>query len=280
MKDAAGLIPLLSVAVDEAFLQKAPKLKIIANYAVGYDNIDLQAATRRGIVVTNTPDVLTNATADLAFALLLSAARRLGEAERLLRAGQWRGWQPNLLLGQELSGKTLGIVGAGRIGRAMLRRARGFDMQLRYTSPSRSPQAEELGAQQIDLQDLLRESDFLSLHCPLNASTANILDKDAFEIMKSSAVIVNTARGGCVDASALAYAIKNGEIAGAGLDVFEQEPAVASCLLASERIVLAPHIGSATAYARGRMTEICARAVRDVLSGVCPPTALNPQVMA
>ncbi len=277
---AEALIALLNVRVDEELMASSQGLKVIANFAVGYDNVDVECATRRGIIVSNTPDVLTNATADFAFALLLAAARRLGEAERMLRAGQWRGWAPGLLLGTELAGKTLGVVGAGRIGRGLLRRAQGFGMQLRYSGPRAIQEAEALGAARLSLDDLFSQSDVVSLHCPLSESTRHLVNKERLQQMKPSALLINTARGGCVDHDALADALHAGALAGAGLDVFEDEPQVPARLLACERVVLAPHIASATHSARGQMAEICARAVKAVLSGECPQSAINPEAMA
>ncbi len=279
IRDVGGLISLLSFRVDEEVFDAAPNLKVVANYAVGYDNVDLDAATKRGIVVTNTPDVLTEASADLAFALLMAAARRLGEGERLVRSGAWEGWSPTLLLGQEVFGKTLGVVGAGRIGQAMLRRGRGFGMSLLYSGTRDMKEAEALGAQRLSTEELLRNSDFVSLHCPLNSATKNLIDAEALALMKRSAILVNTARGGCVDSGDLAQALQSGSIAGAGLDVFAGEPAIPEELLRCETAVLAPHIGSATHLARQGMARICAEAVALVLAGEPAPTALNPEVM-
>lgn len=277
---AEGLISLLNVSVDEELMAAGSSLRVVANFAVGYDNVDVEGATRRGIIVSNTPDVLTNATADFAFALILAAARRLGEGERMLRAGQWKGWAPGLLLGAELSGRCLGVMGAGRIGRAVMRRAQGFGMRLLYSGPRAVSEADALGASHVDTDALFAESDVLSLHCPLSADTRQIVNQRTLSLMKKSAVLVNTARGGCIDHEALVDALEGEQIAGVGLDVFENEPEVPARLLDCERAVLAPHIGSATERARGQMAEICARAVRAVLSGQCPPTAINPEVMA
>ena len=280
LKGAAGLIALLNVKVDRELLAAASDLRVVANFAVGYDNIDVRAASERGIIVTNTPDVLTNATADLAFALLLATARRLGEGERLVREGRWQGWAPGLLLGCELSGRRLGIIGAGRIGRAMLKRAQGFDMELAYAGTRSVAEAEVLGAKRLPIDELFETCDFISLHCPLTEATRKIVDAGSLARMKKTAILVNTARGGCVDSDALADALDSQSIAGAGLDVFEDEPQVPKRLLACQRAVLAPHIGSATFGARSQMAEICAEAVRLVLAGECPPTAINPEAMA
>ncbi len=276
---ADGLIALLNVRVDSELLAAGKRLKIVANFAVGYDNVDLAEATRRGVVVTNTPDVLTDATADFAFTLLLAAARRLGEGERLVRAGAWQGWAPGLLLGTELRGRRLGVVGAGRIGRALLQRAKGFAMDLVYDSPRQMPEAEALGARHVSREELLATCDFVSLHCPLSQNTKGLIDAKALATMKPTAILVNTARGACVDHEALADALESGAIAGAGLDVFENEPQVPERLLELESVVLAPHIASATLSARTKMAEICANAIRTRLQGSCPPTALNPEAM-
>lgn len=279
---AVGLISLLTVAVDEELLAAAPGLRVVANFAVGFDNVSLAAATRRGIAVTNTPDVLTEATADFTFALILGTARRLVEGDRLVRSGGWTGWEPGLMLGADVAGATLGIIGMGRIGRAVARRARGFDMNVIYTSRSRPGDAAatlaELGARAVPLAELLASSDVVSLHCPLTPDTRHVIDATALAAMKNSAILINTARGACVDEDALAQALLRGDIAGAGLDVFTDEPAVHPGLLACERVVLAPHLGSATTTARRRMAEICAHAVRAVLDGRRPPTLINPEV--
>ncbi len=277
---AEALISLLNVRVDEELMAAAKDLKVIANFAVGYDNIDVPRATERGIVVSNTPDVLTNASADFAFALLLASARRLGEAERMLRSGRWLGWAPGLLLGTELSGRSLGVVGAGRIGCAVLRRARGFAMDLYYAGPRKVQEAEDLGASRLDVDQLFSDCDVVSLHCPLTKDTHHLVNRQRLSTMKPTALLINTARGGCVDHDALADALESGALAGVGLDVFEDEPEVPARLLASERAVLAPHMASATTSARTQMAEICARAVRDVLAGKCPSTAVNPEAVS
>jgi glyoxylate reductase len=277
---AEGLISLLNVRVDDELLRAAKDLKVVANFAVGYDNIDVARATELGIIVSNTPEVLTNATADFAFALILASARRLGEGERMLRAGQWQGWAPGLLLGSELCGATIGVVGAGRIGCAVLQRAQGFGMKLCYAGPRQVAAAEAMGATHLDVDKLFAQSDVVSLHCPLTDDTRHLVNRERLGKMKSSALLINTARGACVDHEALADALESGALAGAGLDVFEDEPQVPARLLACARAVLAPHMASATTSARGKMAEICARAIRDVLSGECPTTAINPEAMA
>lgn len=268
---ADALVTLLTERVDAAVLDAAPRLRVVANFAVGYDNIDVAAATARGICVANTPDVLTEATADLAFALGLAAARRLGEGERLVRAGRWTGWAPDQLLGVDIWGRTLGIVGMGRIGQAMARRGRGFGMDILYTRARPDPDA-------VEVDELFARADLISLHCPLTPATRNLVDARTLALMKPTAVLVNTARGGCVDEEALAAALAAGRLAGAGLDVFAEEPAIAPALLAEERVVLAPHIGSATTRARTRMGELCASAVRAVLAGEAPANLVDPSV--
>lgn len=273
--EADALIAILRDRIDEELLDAAPRLKVVANVAVGYDNIDVDAASRRGVVVANTPDVLTEATADLAFALLLAAARRLGEGERLVRSGLWTGWEPGQLLGRDVAGRTLALVGLGRIGAAVARRARGFSMRVLYAARREAAEAGELGAERAPIADLLREADFLSLHCPLTPETRHLIGENELAAMKSTAILVNTARGPCVDEAALARALAQGEIGGAGLDVFEEEPRVHPDLLASERAVLAPHVGSATTTARRKMAETAARGAAEVLAGRMPTTAIN-----
>jgi len=277
LREADGLIALLDVAVDAALLDAAPRLRVVANHAVGYDNVDVAAATRRGILVTNTPDVLTDATADFTFALILAAARRLGEGEALARSGAWPGWAPDQLLGQSIAGRTLGVIGFGRIGQAVARRAAGFAMEVVYTSPRAIAFA---GARRVPLPALLAASDVVTLHCPLTPETRHLIDGAALARMKPTAVLVNTARGPCVDEGALAAALERGTIAGAGLDVFENEPSIHPGLLASRRVVLAPHLGSATLEARGGMARMCAEAVAAVLAGRRPAHLVNPEVLS
>jgi glyoxylate reductase len=276
---ADALVSLLDVAVDQELLDAAPRLRIVANVAVGFDNVDVAAATRRGVLVTNTPDVLTDATADFTFALMLAAARRLAEGEELVRSGAWRGWAPDLLLGQDVAGRTLGIVGLGRIGQAVARRARGFDMRILYAGPRPVAAAAALGAAHVPTEELLAESDLVTLHCPLSPATRHIIDAAALARMKPTAILVNTARGACVDEDALADALERGVIAGAGLDVFEREPAIHPRLLATRRALLAPHLGSATLTARGRMASMSAEAVADFLAGRRPAHPVNPEVL-
>jgi glyoxylate reductase len=278
--DKAAILSMLTERVDAELMDAAPDLRVVANLAVGYDNIDVPAATERGIVVTNTPDVLTEATADLAWALLMAAARRLGEGDRLVRAGEWDGWSPTQLLGQAVWGHTIGIVGMGKIGTAVARRARGFGMTVLYHNRSPRPEAEaELGARLVDLSTLWREADFVSLHAPLTEQTRHIVDADSLACMRATAVLVNTARGPLIDEAALVEALRGGVIAAAGLDVFEREPSIDPGLAPLDNVVLAPHIGSATVDARSAMVRCCSDNIIAVLNGDTPLTPLNPEVL-
>lgn len=279
LQDARALMPLLTDRVDAALLDAAPSLEIVANVAVGYDNVDVGAATARGIVVSNTPGVLTEATADLTMALLLAAARRLPEADAYTRAGRFQGWelfQPHL--GLDAGGQTLGIAGMGRIGRAVARRAAlGFNMPILYTNRSPVPAVEaELGARRVDLETLLRESDFVSLHLPLTPETRHFIGAPQLALMKPTAILINTARGPIVDEAALVAALEAGTIAGSALDVYEEEPVLHPGLLALHRhMVLVPHIGSATTRTRERMSLTAAVNVVAVLGGGKAPNAVN-----
>lgn len=277
VRGAAALITLMSERVDDELLEVAgPQLRVVANYAVGYDNIDVAACRRNGVVATNTPGVLTGATADMAFALLLAVARRLREGDELVRSGEWTGWQPLQLLGAQVSGATLGIVGLGRIGRAVARRARGFDMTVLYHNRNRDEDAEsDLGVRYVSLDELLELSDFVSLHAPLTQETRHMIAAAELRRMKPSAVLINTARGAVVDEADLVEALRDGTIAGAGLDVFEEEPAVHPGLAPLPTVVLAPHLGSATLETRTEMALLCSRAVVDVLAGRQPPNAIT-----
>ncbi len=251
-------------------------LKIIANMAVGYDNVDVEAATERGVVVTNTPEVLNETTADTAFMLLLAAARRLGEAERLLRSGGWDAWGPMQLTGPDVWGKKLGVVGFGRIGQAVARRARGFDMEIIYHDQYRNEEAEqELGARYLDLNELLRACDFISVHTPLTDETHHLIGATELDRMKPETVLVNTSRGPVVDEASLADALAEDRIFAAGLDVYEEEPEVHPRLLELENVVLAPHIGSASVETRDKMAVLAAENIVAVLSGEEPKTQVN-----
>ncbi|MCX7718033.1 MAG: D-glycerate dehydrogenase [Candidatus Sumerlaeaceae bacterium] len=252
----------------EAFDAAGPQLRIVANYAVGFNNIDLGEAKRRGVVVTNTPDVLTDATADAAWTLLLAAARCAGRGERDVRAGRFQGWGPNDYLGVDLVGKTLGIVGPGRIGTAMARRSRGWDMQVIYSHRVDKPEFEAAtGGRRVTLETLLRQSDFISLHVPLTAQTRHLIGARELSVMKPTAVLINTARGPVVDEAALVEALRAGRIFAAGLDVYENEPKLADGLAQLENVVLLPHLGSATFRTRATMAEMVADNIVAVLSG-------------
>ena len=275
----AGLLTLVRDRVDAALMARLPDLRAIANYGVGYDNIDVAEATRRGIVVTNTPDVLTAATADLALALILAVTRRVGEGERLVRSGEPWAWAPDMMLGLELDGATLGIVGMGRIGMAVARRAVGFGMKLIYQSRSPHADANAMGARRVELDELLRTADVVTLHCALTAETRHLIDAAALGRMKSTAYLVNTARGPVVDEAALAHALREGRIAGAGLDVYEREPAVEPALLELDNVVLLPHLGSATTRARSEMSRVAASNLVAALTGERPPNPVNPEVL-
>jgi glyoxylate reductase len=262
-----------TVTVDAALLEGAgPGLRLVANFAVGVDNIDLEECRKRGVGVTNTPDVLTNATAELALALTLAAARLLSEAERDLRAGRWEGWDPAAYRGLELSGATVGVVGLGRIGVRYAELLAGFEAELLYVARSAKPDAESrLGAARVELEELLRRSDVVSLHAPANPHTHHLIDADALRLMGEHAVLVNTARGSLVDLSAVAAALREGRLGAVGLDVYEDEPRIPDELLEAPRAVLAPHIGSATVKARDAMARTVAENVLAVLEGRGPP---------
>jgi len=275
---ADAAVTLLHDRVDDAFLDAAgPALRIVANVAVGYDNVDVEACTRRGVVVSNTPGVLTEATADIAFALILMSTRRLGEGERLIRARTPWSWSMFFMLGTGLQGKTLGIVGLGQIGAATARRARAFGMRIAYAGRRRAdPGVEaELGATMLDLDELLACADVVSIHTPLSAETRHLIDARRLALMKPTAHLVNTSRGPVVDEAALAAALRDGAIAGAGLDVFEREPAIEPGLLELENAVLIPHLGSATIETRTAMGVLAAENAAAVLAGQPPPTPIG-----
>jgi glyoxylate reductase len=266
-----GLLTLLSDRVDGALFDAAPTLRVVANYAVGFDNIDVSAASERGIWVTHTPGVLTDATADLAFTLLLAVARRLPAAEALARTGDFGHWSPTAFLGLELAEARLGILGFGAIGRAVARRARGFGMEVRYHSRSPVPESDREGAEPMSWDALLESSDVLSIHAPLTDQTRGLVDGATLGRMKKGALLINTARGPIVDEGALAEALASGHLGGAGLDVFEDEPRVHPALLERRDVVLTPHVGSATTAARRRMALTALRNVAAVLGGNEPP---------
>jgi glyoxylate reductase len=274
---AAGILSTVTENVDAELMDAAgDDLEVIANMAVGYDNVDVQAATERGVVVTNTPEVLNETTADTSFMLLLAAARRLGEAERLLRSGGWEAWGPMQLTGPDVWGKKLGIVGFGRIGQAVARRARGFDMEVLYHDQYRNESAEkETGVRYVELDELLRTCDFISVHTPLTDETHHLIGATELGKMKPEAVLINTSRGPVVDEAALADALAEGRIFAAGLDVYEKEPEVHPKLLELENVVLAPHIGSASVETRDRMAVLAAENIVAILSGEEPKTPVN-----
>lgn len=279
--DKDGLVCLLTDNIDAAIIARAMRLRIIANYAVGYNNIDIVEASKRRIPVTNTPEVLTEATADLTLGLLISVARRIVEGDRFLRAGKYTGWAPQLLVGADVHGKVLGIIGMGRIGQAVARRARGFNMRVIYHDTRRlgNALAKELGAHYCTLKQLLREADFVSVHAPLNEQTRRLLSNEEFRIMKKTAYLINVARGEIVDEPALVAAVKNREIAGCALDVYENEPRVEPGLFDLPNVVLVPHIGSASIEARTEMSVMAARNVISVLiEHKHPPDLVNPEI--
>lgn len=268
-RGADALVTTVADPVTARVLEASAHLTIVAQYGVGTDNIDLEAARALGIVVTNTPGVLSDATADLAFALLLAVARRIPQADQFVRDGRFKRWETMLLLGTSLTGKTMGIVGMGRIGAAMARRARGFGMDILYYNRTRANPTSErlLGAEYASFDALVERSDVISLHCALNDDSYHLFDAGVFERMKPTSLLINTARGPVVDEAALVAALDAGEIAGAGLDVFEHEPDVHPGLLEHERVVLAPHLGSATVETRTEMARMCSRSVQAALSG-------------
>jgi len=280
IRDKEGIVCLLTEKIGDELLRAAPKLRIVSNVAVGYDNIDLPACTKRGVVVTNTPGVLDETTADFAWALLLAVARRVVEADQYVRAGNWKGWDFDQFCGTDVWGKTLGIIGFGRIGRAVARRASGFAMKVLYHSRNRVDEEieKELRAEYRDMNALLSESDFVTLHVPLNGDTRQMFDATKFFRMKPTAYLINTSRGPVVDEAALVHALESKKIAGAGLDVFEQEPFVHAGLK-RPNVVLAPHLGSASNETRGKMALVAAQNMVALFQGQRPPNMLNPEVI-
>ena len=279
VKGKDALLCLLTETIDAEVFEANPNLKIVANYAVGYNNIDVAEATKRGIPVSNTPGVLTDTTADFAWALLMAAARRVVEGDKFTREGRFVGWAPMLLLGHDVHHKTIGIVGFGRIGQAVAKRAMGFEMKILYYDVNQMPEvARQYNAEYRELDDLLQESDFVTLHVDLNEHTHHLIDERALGLMKPNAYLINTARGPVVDEAALVKALRENRIAGAGLDVFEDEPALAPGLAELDNVVIAPHIASATKETRGAMARIAAENVIAALEGRKPPTIVNPEV--
>ena len=278
--DYSALYCLLTNPIDAEVLDAAPGLKVVANMAVGYNNIQVEEATKRGIAVTNTPGVLTDTTADFAWTLLMASARRVVEADKFLRAGRFYGWGPLMMVGQDVYGKTLGVIGFGRIGRAVAKRATGFDMKVLYfdRQPADADTEKTLNARLVSLEELLRESDYVTVHTDYNPETHHLIGAPELESMKRTAYLINTARGPIVDEAALAEALKNGTIAGAGLDVFEKEPEVHPGLLELDNAVLAPHIASASLDTRNAMAMMAAENVIAALKGELPPNCVNPEV--
>ena len=284
-READALVTLLTDRVDCGLIESSPRLRIIAQYAVGYDNIDVDCATRHGVYVTNTPGVLTDATADLTWALILAATRRIVEADRFVRSGEWwrtrTGWHPMMLLGFQVSGATLGVIGMGRIGQAVARRARGFEMRILYYDKRRLPEEleKELGAEYVDLETLLREADVVTIHVPLTPETEGLIGERELRMMKKTAYLINTARGRVVDIDALVKALREGWIAGAALDVFPQEPLPPDHPITKlDNVVLTPHIGSATWQTRTKMADLVADNLTAFAEGRIPPTLVNPEV--
>lgn len=273
-----AVLCLLTDPVNASVLEAAKGCKVFANMAVGYNNIDVAAATRLGILVTNTPGVLTEATADLTWALILAVARRVVDGDLEMRSGRFPGWGPLYMLGGDVTGRTLGLIGPGRIATAVAERAKGFRMPLLYHGRRDSQSLDALGARRVSLDVLLKESDFISLHVPLSSETRHIIDANSFSLMKPTAYLINTARGPVVDEPALVDALRSGRIAGAGLDVYEDEPKMAKGLSECTNAVLLPHLGSATHATRAAMSRIAAENLVAVLQGKRPPNAVNPEV--
>jgi len=281
VKDREGLVCLITDTIDASVLESCPALKVVSNVAVGFNNIDVAAATKRGVVVTNTPDVLTETTADFAWTLLMATARRVVEADRYVRDGKFTQWEYMVLLGGDVHDKTLGIIGFGRIGRAMARRALGFNMRVLYQDAvAADPATErELRATRTDTATLLRDSDFVSIHTPLLPDTRHLINAQSLRTMKKTAYLVNASRGPVVDEAALVQALTEGWIAGAGLDVFEEEPKVHPGLMGLSNVVLAPHIASASSDTRIKMAALAVDNCLAVLEGQTPPTPVNPEVL-
>jgi len=277
-----AIVSLLSDKIDAEVFDAAPRLKIVAQIAVGFDNIDVREATKRGIYVTNTPEVLTKTTADFAWALLMAVARRVVEADRYVRTGRWKvSWHPSMLLGRDVHGATMGIVGAGRIGYAVAKRAKGFNMKILYYDVVPRPELEkELSAKNVDLDTLFKESDFISIHVPLTNQTYHMINEEKLRLMKKTAYLINNSRGAVIDEKALYRALKEEWIAGAGLDVFEREPTqLDNPLLKLDNVVLAPHISSSSHETRSRMAEMVAENLIAFFEGTIPPNLVNPEVL-
>ncbi|HQH46962.1 MAG TPA: D-glycerate dehydrogenase [Candidatus Syntrophosphaera thermopropionivorans] len=275
VKDIDALICLLTDNIDHEIIEAASNLKCISVYAVGYNNIDVETATKHGIVICNTPGVLTETTADLAWALIMSCARRIVEADRFVREGKFQGWEPMLMLGNDIFGKTLGIIGMGRIGRAVANRALGFDMKVIYYDPQVDPESLPSDYVSVDLTTLCQNSDFISIHTPLTPETRHLIGEKEFNLMKSTAILINTARGPIIDEQALISALKENKIASAGLDVYENEPVIPEELIKLSNVILLPHIGSASYETRTKMALLAAENAIAVIEGKNPPARVN-----
>lgn len=279
LKGKDGLLCLLTDQIDEEVIVSEPRLKMIACYAVGYDNIDVKAATKQGVPVSNTPGVLTDATSDMAWALLFSTARRIVEADKFTRAGKFNGWDPMLMHGVDVTGKTLGVVGTGRIGAAFALKSKGFDMKVLYVNLDKNEDLEKkIYAKKVTFEVLLKESDFISLHVPLIPSTYHLIGEKEFKMMKKTAVLINSSRGPVIDEKALVKALKKKWIFGAGLDVYEHEPKITKELLYLDNVVLQPHSASATIKSRTQMATLAAENMIEGLKGLIPPNCINPEV--
>lgn len=280
-EDVDGLVSLLTDKIDAELFDTANKLKVVSNYAVGFDNIDLEEASKRGIMITNTPGVLTETTADLAFTLLMSTARRIVEADKFVRSGRWKTWGPMLMLGRDIYGAKLGLIGLGRIGYAVAKRAKGFDMDVMYYDLMRNEKAEKkLGLKFVEMEQLLKEADFVSIHVPLTSETRRLINKKTLSLMKKTSILINTARGPIVDEKALYEALINNEIAGAGLDVTDPEPpSMDNPLLKLDNVIIVPHIASASIATRTRMVVMAAQNCIAGLKGDVPPNLVNKQVI-
>ncbi len=279
LKGKDGLLCLLSDPIDKDVIKSGSKLKMIANYAVGYDNIDLQTATEKRIPVSNTPGVLTDTTAEMAWAQLFSVARRIVEGDKFTRAGKFKGWGPMLMLGQDVSNKTLGVIGAGRIGTAFALKSKGFNMRVLYVDGRVNKTLEkELKAIKVELNELLKKSDYISIHVPLTEETYHLISKNELKVMKRNAILINTSRGPVVDEKALVKALKEKWIFGAGLDVYEHEPKITEQLKKLDNVVLQPHSASATFETRSKMAIIAAENMIAGLKGKIPPNCVNPEV--
>ena len=280
LKDKEGMLCLLTDTIDKTVIDAYPNLKVISNYAVGFNNIDLAYATEKGIPVTNTPGVLTETTADFAFTLLTAIARRIVEADKFARQGKYKGWAPMIFLGQDIYEKKLGIIGIGRIGKAVSQRAKGFNMEILYTDTQRNEEFEqEYNAKFLTKEELLKEADFVSLHVPLTEETKHYIAENELDIMKKTAYLINTSRGEVIKESALADALKEGKIAGAALDVFEEEPKINEGLKELDNIIMAPHIGSASKATRGKMAEMAAKNMINIFEGKEPLSIVNKEVL-